>query len=315
MPALSTRHIEPLLPAGTAGPFVYTETGSATAGANGAGAATSLLNETGVGIAGTAAAGTNALIVTETGSAKAGANGAGADQFFPSETGSATAGGIGAGTRQRVLTRSGNGVAGANGQGVDAMLSVETGSATVGGVGAGASVHISGGGVTYTKAGAAIVGLVGEGVDVDMATETGAAIAGTTAAGSRQRDRIRTGSATVGLVGAGADVDIAAGLLEARVDILRPHFEALRVIGFAAEPGNGDVEGGGVCGARRQENQGNKPNHTTPHLRRSSHSDARIPNASRNTTGISHKSRVSREVMPASEYEISFANLDASSGL
>ena len=55
--------------------------------------------------------------------------------------------------------------------------------------------------------------------------------------------------------------------------------------------------------------------HTTPHRLRSSHSQARIPSASRKIAGMSHRSRVSRVEMPASEYEISFASLDASPGL
>src|SRR5271157_4818520 len=55
--------------------------------------------------------------------------------------------------------------------------------------------------------------------------------------------------------------------------------------------------------------------HTTPQRRRSSHSAARIARTSRKSAGISHRSRVSRVVMPASEYEISFASLDVSEGL
>ena len=41
--------------------------------------------------------------------------------------------------------------------------------------------------------------------------------------------------------------------------------------------------------------------HTTPHRRRSSHSVQHNSNARKKTIGMSHKSFVSRTVMPASE--------------
>jgi mannose/fructose-specific phosphotransferase system component IIA len=44
---------------------------------------------------------------------------------------------------------------------------------------------------------------------------------------------------------------IAAGLLQAAIDIVGPHLEALLVIGFAAESGDGHVERAGV-GRRSQ---------------------------------------------------------------
>ena len=45
---------------------------------------------------------------------------------------------------------------------------------------------------------------------------------------------------------------IAAGFLESGIDIVGQHFEALDVIGFAAQAGEGDVEGGGVDGSAEE---------------------------------------------------------------
>src|ERR1019366_3934403 len=111
---------------------------------------------------------------------------------------------------------------------------------------------------------------------------------------------------------------IAAGLLQAAIDIVGPHLEALHIVGFAAEPGDGEVERGPRQreGGEEQPDRGSQAGfHTTPHFRRSSHSEPRMAMASRKIAGISQRSRVSRVVIPASEYEISFVSLDASSGL
>ena len=110
----------------------------------------------------------------------------------------------------------------------------------------------------------------------------------------------------------GHHVRVAARLLQAAIDILRPHFEALIVIGLATQAGDSHVERGRrrreSCQKRQCKNAGNRSLtfaarnvHTTPHFRRSSHSAARIEINSRNTTGRSQRSRVSRVVMPASE--------------
>ena len=109
-------------------------------------------------------------------------------------------------------------------------------------------------------------------------------------------------------------VGIAARALQTRVDIVGPHLEPLFVIRLAAQPGDGHIKGGGGRRERGQQQQREQP-HTTPHLLRNSHSLARSARASRKMAGISHRSRVSRVEMPASEYEISFASLDASPGL
>ena len=107
---------------------------------------------------------------------------------------------------------------------------------------------------------------------------------------------------------------IAARALQAGIDVFGPHLEALVVIGLAAQAGDSQIEGGGGR-AQRGGHQQHGQLHTTPHFRRSSHSEARMPSTSRKTIGISHKSRVSRVVMPASEYEISLASLAASAGV
>src|SRR4029450_7772722 len=112
------------------------------------------------------------------------------------------------------------------------------------------------------------------------------------------------------------DIDVAPSLLDAAVHILGPHLEPLGIVRLAAEAGKSEEECSGVCGQDRQEEDA-KQNlfHTTPHFLRSSHSLARNARASRKISGMSHRSRVSRVVMPASEYEISFDNLDASDGV
>src|SRR5436309_8805943 len=72
-----------------------------------------------------------------------------------------------------------------------------------------------------------------------------------------------------------------------------------------------------VCrrAAHRGSKQQNENPHTTPHFRRSSHSLERRARISRNIIGMSHKSFISREETPASEYEISSASRPASVGL
>ena len=60
--AQSTRHIEPLLPAGAAGPFVYTETGFAVAGIVGAGTSESIFQETGLATVSGVGAGASASV-------------------------------------------------------------------------------------------------------------------------------------------------------------------------------------------------------------------------------------------------------------
>ena len=80
------------------------------------------------------------------------------------------------------------------------------------------------------------------------------------------------------------------------VDILGLGCEALLVIGLAAESGDGDVEGGRRCREpdARASARPKATLHTTPHLRRSSHSVQHSSNARKNTIGISHRSLVSR---------------------
>ena len=112
--------------------------------------------------------------------------------------------------------------------------------------------------------------------------------------GEARTDLLQVGSVHGGHVG------VAAGLLQAAIDIVGPHFEALRVVRFAAEAGDVDVEGRRRQRERGQQQQG-KRLHTTPHFLRNSHSEARIPMASRKITGMSQRSRVSRVVIPASE--------------
>ena len=106
-----------------------------------------------------------------------------------------------------------------------------------------------------------------------------------------------------------SDVAVAC-LLQARIDVERPHLESLVVVRLAAEAGDRQK----VSGRRRCQGSSQQQcadSHTTPHLRRNSHSDARRPSANRKMAGISQRSRASRAVMPASEYEISLASLDA----
>src|SRR5262249_32718956 len=113
-----------------------------------------------------------------------------------------------------------------------------------------------------------------------------------------------------------------------------PHLESLRIVRLAAQSRDRHVESGRLRRDRQPQEHHRRTSgsprssasprlcgedsasgQTTPHFLLNSHSDARIPSASRKITGMSHKSRVSRVVIPASEYEISFVNLDASSGL
>ena len=86
------------------------------------------------------------------------------------------------------------------------------------------------------------------------------------------------------------------------VDLLGLRSEALFVIGLAAQTGDGDVKRRGMQGANNQQpNNQQQSLHTTPHLLRSTHSVQHSSNARKNTMGISHRSFVSRTVMPASE--------------
>ena len=89
------------------------------------------------------------------------------------------------------------------------------------------------------------------------------------------------------------------------VEFRSPAGEALFVFRFAAEAGDGQIIGFGVAERRpAPTGAGQRKIRTlqiTPHFLRSSHSPARRPSSSRNTIGMSHKSRVSRTVMPASE--------------
>src|ERR1700722_9397869 len=95
------------------------------------------------------------------------------------------------------------------------------------------------------------------------------------------------------------------------VDFLGLRHETLFVVGLAAEAGHGDVKR--RCLKRAGGPQTNQPTsnqptsnqqrspHTTPHLLRSTHSVQHNSSARKNTIGMSHRSFVSRTVMPASE--------------
>src|SRR5207253_985149 len=98
------------------------------------------------------------------------------------------------------------------------------------------------------------------------------------------------------------------GRLQSLINFLRPGSETLLVIRLAAKSGNRHAVGGRVRAKRPAQKQQSKLQ-TTPHFRRRSHSDVRSIRAIRNSTGMSHRSRVSRDVIPASEYEISSLSL------
>src|SRR5580698_6394874 len=79
--------------------------------------------------------------------------------------------------------------------------------------------------------------------------------------------------------------------------------ETLLVVRFATQPGHDDIVcgGGSAQGERAEHRQQECAVHSTPHLRRSSHSVAGRPRRSANTMGISQSSLVVRTEMPASE--------------
>ena len=129
------------------------------------------------------------------------------------------------------------------------------------------------------------------------------------------------------LAGQRVDMRIGAGGFEQLVEILGQGREALLVIGLAAQARDGDVVD---ARARGNAHSSTPPSntaaqgrstwppaaaHTIPHFRRSSHSEERSSRSSRNITGMFHRSLVSRMVMPASEYGISFARLGKILGL
>src|SRR5215471_18001122 len=98
------------------------------------------------------------------------------------------------------------------------------------------------------------------------------------------------------------------------LDLVADHAEANLILLLARQSGDGQImRSRGQRQARGREQEW-KP-HTTPHLRRNSHSEPRSISARKNTTGMSHRSFVSRVVIPASEYEISLASFAASDGV
>src|SRR5690242_7306920 len=110
------------------------------------------------------------------------------------------------------------------------------------------------------------------------------------------------------------DAGIRAVLFEFMLQLGSPFHELRIIVRLAAQPGNGDVIGGGPRRQSRCKEQENR-SQTTPHLRRKSHSADRNVKSSRNTTGMFQRSFISRDVIPASEYEISSANLLAFLGV
>src|SRR5258706_15542685 len=107
------------------------------------------------------------------------------------------------------------------------------------------------------------------------------------------------------------DVRITTRILQQLVEVLRQRSEALLVIGFAAQARHRNVIRSGarwdpskacICEAQANPEHGSPAEfHTTPHFRRSSHSDERNRIIRKNIIGIFHRSFVSRTVMPASE--------------
>ena len=96
----------------------------------------------------------------------------------------------------------------------------------------------------------------------------------------------------------------AAASLENLVQIVCRRREALLVIRLAAQSGHDDVVRRGARLQRQQPHSiasSRARLHTTPHLRRSSHSAIGSPSSSRKTIGMSHSSLVLRTEMPASE--------------
>ena len=98
---------------------------------------------------------------------------------------------------------------------------------------------------------------------------------------------------------------VGAGSVQQLVDLLGLRSEALLVVGFAAQSGDRDVKGGARASDADSTQAARQPSraslHTTPHLLRSTHSVQHSSNTRKNTIGMSHRSFVSRTVMPASE--------------
>src|SRR6185437_1063442 len=93
---------------------------------------------------------------------------------------------------------------------------------------------------------------------------------------------------------------------EYAVQLIRVRGEALHVVRLAAQARNNDVI---RCGARLHGNHACQREHhcaphTTPHLRRRSHSLPGRPSKRTKMIGMFQSSRVERTEMPASEYEI-----------
>ena len=103
------------------------------------------------------------------------------------------------------------------------------------------------------------------------------------------------------------DLGVAARRFQKLVDLLGPHAEALLVIRLAAQAGDGEVVSRRRAGSAQQRAQSSRA--STTQIRFIPHPTcgaAAIPtprssSASRNTIGMSHRSFVSRVVMPASE--------------
>ena len=109
------------------------------------------------------------------------------------------------------------------------------------------------------------------------------------------------------------DLGIRLRGLQDLVEVLGPAGEALLVFRLAAETGDGQVKRFGAQRGNAESAQSRMNTITadscsfvsfvqiTPHFRRSSHSADRSISSSRKITGMSHRSRVSRTVIPASE--------------
>jgi len=129
------------------------------------------------------------------------------------------------------------------------------------------------------------------------------------------------GSRGIGAV-EGLDFRVGLDFMEELVEILGPTAEALFVLGLAPLAGDGEVKGFCAEGRHQENGQDEKKTktapainraatcgsgqpmqlpHMTPHLRRSSHSPERSIRRSRKIMGMSHRSLVSRTVIPASE--------------
>src|SRR5258708_5470925 len=94
-----------------------------------------------------------------------------------------------------------------------------------------------------------------------------------------------------------------SGSLEDLAQIFCGCREALLIVGLAANPGDNHVERGRarLQRARADDRKQQSALHTTPHLRRRSHSAAGSATSSTNTMGIFQSSLVLRTEMPASE--------------